>query len=175
MTWYKGWLYSASMLGTTQIEAPPMGQVEVIPPTPPKSGSKLKANRFSGFSWSIGGLSNYKLDILKSWMIPLQLEVLTVQDTRWGFSGDWMDDHFAYIHSGSTALSGGVLTIVRRSFCSLERISWRELKEGRVLYMPSSIDILNVYQFAWSTQDSQCLSNRTTFVITASRVHRAGA
>ena len=165
MTWYKGRLYSASMLGTTQIEAPPTSTAEAVPPTPSKPGSKLKANRFSGFTWNIGGLSNYKLDILKSWMIPLQLEVLMIQDTRWGFSGDWMDDHFAYIHSGSTAWSGGVLTIVRRSFCSLERISWRELKEGRVLHVrlymsSSSIDILNIYQFAWSTQDAQCLSNR---------------
>ena len=162
MTWYKGRLYSASMLGTTQIEVPTTSITDKVPPTPSKPGSKLKANRFSGFTWNIGGLSNYKLDILKAWMVPLQLEVLMIQDTRWGFSGDWMDDHFAYIHSSSTAWSGGVLTIVRRSFCSLERI-WRGLKEGRVLHVrlyvsSSSIDLFET-RFG-------------TFVAPFSRVHQ---
>ena len=127
MTWYKGKLYSASMLGTSQIDNPPQVLTTVKPTSPKSPGSKLKANRFSGFNWNIGALSNYKLDILKTWMIPQPLSVLTIQDTRWGFTGDWMDDHFAYIHSGSNGWAGGVLTIVRRSFCPQERISWREV------------------------------------------------
>ena len=86
MTWYKGKLYSASMLGTSQIETPPRALTPEKPTGPAPSGNKLKANRLSGFNWNIGALSNYKLDILKAWMIPQPLSVLTIQDTRWGFT-----------------------------------------------------------------------------------------
>ena len=166
MTWYRGKLYSASMLGTTQIDNPRQVLTNEKSTGPQPQGSKLKANRFSGFNWNIGALSNYKLDILKTWMLPQPLSILTIQDTRWGFTGDWMDDHFAYIHSGSNGWAGGVLTIVRRSFCPQERISWREVKKGRILHVRlymscTSIDILNVYQHAWSTQDQACLSARS--------------
>ena len=47
MTWYKGKMYSASMLGTSQIEIPPPAFTQEKPTGPAPSGTKLKANRFS--------------------------------------------------------------------------------------------------------------------------------
>ena len=59
----------------------------VIPP------AKLRKNRLTGFCWNICSLSNYKFDILRQWMLSQHLDIMLLQDTRWGFSGDWSDNN----------------------------------------------------------------------------------
>ena len=95
-TWYKGQLFTAAMLGTEQLHAPlaDPGQhtrqkLNVAPP------AKVRKNRLTGFSWNICSLSSFKFDILRQWMCSQHLDVLFLQDTRWGFSGDWQGSHFA--------------------------------------------------------------------------------
>ena len=165
-TWYKGQLFTAAMLGTEQLQAPlaDLGhhnrqKLNVAPP------AKVRKNRLTGFSWNICSLGSYKFDILRQWMRSQHLDVLFLQDTRWGFSGDWQDSHFAYVHSGSRGKTGGLMVIIRKSFCPVDRISWRETLPGRLLhvrlYLPSSgIDLLNIYQHAWVQHDPLCLQHR---------------
>ena len=130
-TWYKGKLYTAQMLGVTplpwQLPEPPKASLGPKNTTPP---AKLLKNPLQGLSWNIGSLSTYKFDILRQWMHHQQLDILQLQDTRWGFTGDWSDNSFAYIHSGSSDRAGGLLTIVRKAFCQPDRISWREATPG---------------------------------------------
>ena len=165
-TWYKGQLFTAAMFGTEQLQAPLDNQghhtrqkLNVAPP------AKVRKNRLTGFSWNICSLSSFKFDILRQWMRSQHLDVLFLQDTRWGFSGDWQDSQFAYIHSGSTGKTGGLMVIIRKNFCPTDRISWRETLPGRLLhvrlYLPSSgIDLLNIYQHAWIQHDPLCLQHR---------------
>ena len=165
-TWYKGQLFTAAMFGTEQLHAPLDDQghhtrqkLNVAPP------AKVRKNRLTGFSWNICSLSSFKFDILRQWMCSQHLDVLFLQDTRWGFSGDWQDSHFAYIHSGSKGKTGGLMAIIRKNFCPIDRISWRETLPGRLLhvrlYLPSSgIDLLNIYQHAWIQHDPLCLQHR---------------
>ena len=95
-------------------------------------------------------------------MLSQHLDIMILQDTRWGFSGDWSDNNYAYIHSGSTGKTGGTMTIIKKGFCNIDRISWRAVVPGRLLhvrlYLPSSgIDIINAYQHAWIQNDPTCL------------------
>ena len=131
----------------------------VIPP------AKVRKNRLSGFCWNICSLSNYTFDILHQWMLSQHLDIMLLQDTRWGFSGDWSDNNYAYIHSGSNGKTGGTMIIIRKGFCNLDRISWRAVVPGRLLhvrlYLPSmGIDIISAYQHAWIQNDPACLQHR---------------
>ena len=118
---------TAPMLGVTPLpwnpeqgaKQPPAG-MNVPPP------AKVRKNRRQGFSWNIGSLSTFKFDILRQRMHSQQHDILFLQDTRRGFSGDWSDPTFAYIHSGSQGKAGGLLLIV----CQLERISWRSFLDA---------------------------------------------
>ena len=161
-TWYKGQLFTAAMFGVEQLPTSLHDQghhsrqkINVAPP------AKIRKNRLTGFSWNICSLSSYKFDILRQWMRSQHLDVLFLQDTRWGFSGDWQDTHFAYVHSGSSGKAGGLMAIIRKGFCNTDRISWREVIPGRLLhvrlYLPSSgLDLLNTYQHAWTQNDPKC-------------------
>ena len=166
-TWYKGKLYTAQMLGVTPLPwqapetpTPSLGPQNSSPP------ATLRKNRLQGLSWNIGSLSTYKFDILRQWMHQQQLDLLQLQDTRWGFTGDWTDSSFAYIHSGSQDRAGGLLTIIRKAFCPPDRISWREVTPGRLLharlYLDSTgLDLVNLYQHPWTGSDQQCKDKRS--------------
>ena len=165
-TWHRGRLLTAAMLGIDETPQPrPQDTLSSsqTPNTPPPA--KVRKNRLTGFCWNICSLSNYKFDILRQWMLSQHLDIMILQDTRWGFSGDWSDKHYAYIHSGSTGKTGGMMTIIRKGFCDLDRISWRAVVPGRLLhvrlYLPSTgIDIINAYQHAWIQNDPVCLQHR---------------
>ena len=137
-----------------------LGQPNSSPP------AKLRKNRLQGLSWNIGSLGTYKFDILRQWMHQQQLDLIQLQDTRWGFTGDWTDNTFAYIHSGSQDRAGGLLTIIRKAFCPPDRLSWREVTPGRLLharlYLDSTgLDLVNFYQHPWTGSDQQCRDKRS--------------
>ena len=57
------------------------------------------------------------------------------------------------------------MVIIRKGFCNTDRISWREVIPGRLLhvrlYLPSSgLDLLNIYQHAWTQTDPKCAQHR---------------
>ena len=165
-TWYRGQLFTAAMFGVEQLPTSlddrghhTRQKINVAPP------ANIRKNRLTGFSWNICSLSSYKFDILRQWMRSQHLDVLFLQDTGWGFSGDWQDTQFAYVHSGSSGKAGGLMVIIRKGFCNIDRISWREIIPGRLLhvrlYLPSSgIDLLNTYQHAWIQNDPKCAQHR---------------
>ena len=165
-TWYRGQIFTAAMLGieaTSPLQTKETSSSFSTPNiTPP---AKVRKNRLTGFCWNICSLSNYKFDILRQWMLSQHLDIMLLQDTRWGFSGDWSDNNYAYIHSGSTGKTGGTMIIIRKGLCKLDRISWRAVVPGRLLhvrlYLPSTgIDIISAYQHAWIQHDPNCLQHR---------------
>ena len=165
-TWYRGQLLTAAMMGieeTSQLMPTKTSSSSLAPNIHPPA--KVRKNRLTGFCWNICSLSNYKFDILRQWMLSQHLDIMILQDTRWGFSGDWSDNNYAYIHSGSTGKTGGTMTIIKKGFCNIDMISWRAVVPGRLLhvrlYLPSSgIDIINAYQDAWIQNDPTCLQHR---------------
>ena len=142
-TWYRGQLLTAAMMGieeTSQLMPKETSSSSLAPNIHPPA--KVRKNRLTGFCWNICSLSNYKFDILRQWMLSQHLDIMILQDTRWGFSGDWSDNNYAYIHSGSTGKTGGTMTIIKKGFCNIDMISWRAVVPGRLLhvrlYLPSS-------------------------------------
>ena len=137
-----------------------LGQPNSSPP------AKLRKNRLQGLSWNIGSLGTYKFDILRQWLHQQQLDLIQLQDTRWGFTGDWTDNTFAYIHSGSQDRAGGLLTIIRKAFCPPDRLSWREVTPGRLLHVrlyleSTGLDLVNFYQHPWTGSDQQRQDKRS--------------
>ena len=165
-TWYRGQLFTAATLGVETLSPLLTQDTSSSTPTPNVTPpAKIRKNHLTGFCWNICSRSNYKFDVLRQWMLSQHLDIMLLQDTRWGFSGDWSDTNYAYIHSGSTGKPGGTMIIIRKGFCNLDRISWRAVVPGRLLharlYLQSTgLDILSVYQYAWIQNDPTCIQHR---------------
>ena len=112
-------------------------------------------------SWSVGGLSNAILDELFIWLSLPQhcsIKIILLQETRWQFSSEWENDSWFIVHSGHSKQKGsGVMTLISKDLCSAEDIRTCEIASGRVLHTrvpvpggQNSLDIVNVYQHAWT-------------------------
>ena len=124
----------------------------------PKPGEQGRAPRLKIFSWNCGGLSTDKYDALLVHLRDVQIDIATVQETRWGFTGEWISSGYFCFHSGlqdnSTKRSGeagGVLTLVRTNLSSINRLRWCAHVPGRLLqvripFRDQHVDIFNVYQ-----------------------------
>ena len=51
--------------------------------------------------WNSSGLSNARLDELKCWLHPQNLDVVVILETHWRFTGEWSDTDWNFIHSGA--------------------------------------------------------------------------
>ena len=112
--------------------------------------------------WNVGGLSNSVLDELYCWLdLPVNREykIVLLQETHWTFSSEWTAGRWSLLHSGSTKhKGGGVLTLIDKDLCPSVALRTRELLPGRLQHtrvpMDSgiSIDIFNVYQYAWDAR-----------------------
>ena len=112
--------------------------------------------------WNVGGLSNSVLDELYCWLdLPANREykIVLLQETHWTFSSEWAAGRWSLLHSGSTKhKGGGILTLIDKDLCPSIALRTRELLPGRLQHtrVPVdsgiSIDIFNVYQYAWDAR-----------------------
>ena len=158
IAWYKGKCYTSS-------DFDHMFQTPLMPsddtPTCPTALSNLKKynhahaskRRLTSMSWNPGGLSAAKLDEVKCWGETNLVDVMVFSETRWTFTGDWMDSSWLHVHSGLDQGRGmGVLILISRRICNPGNLQWNELQPGRLLHVriPSAtrhIDILGCYQY----------------------------
>ena len=158
---YKGKLLTRSSLlrqGYASIGSDHQKSNVSQPSSRTKPGEKSRAPRLNTFSWNCGGLSSDKYDSLVVYLYENQIDVATIQETRWGFTSEWVVSGFYCIHSGlqdnSTKRSGqagGVLTMVRTKLSPPSKLRWCSQVAGRILqvrfpYRDYHVDIINVYQ-----------------------------
>ena len=145
-TWYRGRLLSGP------VQPPETSKPQISRPTSnlPAPRSRLR-KRLTCFSWNTGGLSQSSWDHFQQWATLQCLDVITLQESHWGFTNEWSQDRYFCIHSGQGSSQAGVMTMISKSICKMDDISWKEVVPGRVLHVrifggTRSIDIINVYQ-----------------------------
>ena len=143
-TWYRGRLISNT---DPQIIAPPRAQ-RSHNTAPPHT---IRRERFSCFTWNVGGLSGYLWDSFQAWLTGQNLDIVMLQETHWSNSLEWQQDKYLCIHSSCGNKQGGVLCMIAKKLCNSDALSWTELIPGRLLHIrlhgpDSSIDVVNVYQ-----------------------------
>ena len=132
VAWYKGRLYRPEDFHFM----PPLDP-DLEPLAEPTSAAKAQlasCNRIHGnrrritcMQWHVGGLSRHRLDELKHWLSTQHVQVITLIETRWTYTGEWLDPEWSHIHSGHPASRGnGILTLISRRLCSDRDIRWQE-------------------------------------------------
>ena len=122
-------------------------------------------NRISSLLWNAGGLSNHKLDELRTWMELQNIHIGVFPESLWTFTNEWSDSKFHYIHTGDPQLKGqGILVMIAANFCSASHIQWQELQVGRLLHVRLRLrnrdaDLLAGYQHT-QRRTQQCLQER---------------
>ena len=119
-----------------------------------------------------------KWDMYRAWLRRQPVDCACIQDTGWPFTSERQDDQFVYLHSGATSRRGGLLTVIRRPFCSPNNIAWVTPLESRLqhirLYTDSyNIVVLNIYQQPASTTDPECAHHRSELWQTLTKMVRS--
>lgn len=144
-TWYRGQLYTAAQLG---VSTPGPKSFPDSPPShtqAPRQQHRIARGRRQIFNWNA-------LPELSAWAHDNGFQICLVQEARWKFESEWMDSQCMYVHAGCSAQKGaGVLTMISKSLCPQSQLSYRVLKEGRLLHvrlhvLPRPIDVVNIYQ-----------------------------
>lgn len=170
LAWYKGRLYRPEDFFFMPSVPDPV-QPPSRPCNTPKNahdechkihGSKSK---IACLQWNVGGLSRHKLDELKTWLSQQHVQVVTLLETRWQYTGEWTDADWIHVHSGSPHQRGmGILTMISRRFCNERDLKWHEIEVGRLLHLrvPTknrSLDLLCGYQHV-DKRTTRCMQQR---------------
>ena len=120
----------------------------------PPQGAMTPARRIKVFHWNPSGLTKWKLDEIVQWLDLNQLDIAILPETHWSFNNSWNLGQWHVVHSGQeTDRAGGVLILVRRSFCDANHISWQSVVDGRILHVrlngfTRSVDVIGCNQHA---------------------------
>ena len=119
-------------------------------PAPPRPGRRLAL-----MSWNAGGLTSEVYQDLLAWLEVHQLDVATIQGTRWLGERTWTTRGYNVIQSGEPEgtkhVHSGLLTFISTRICHDNEISFSNIVPGRLMHVKcrtgsNSLDIVNVYQ-----------------------------
>ena len=173
VAWYKGRLYQPEDFHFM----PPLDPALVPPAEPTNAATAQLAScnrkhgsrrRITCMQWNVGGLSRHRLDEVKSWLSTQHVQVITLIETRWSYTGEWLDPDWIHIHSGLPGSKGtGILTLISRKLCSDRELRWQEVDVGRLVHVriPTPgrpLDLICGYQHV-DTRSASCLQKRDTW------------
>ena len=162
IAWYRGHCYTPNDFPTQLI--PHKFLPSTQSPLPPHQRNNLSQfnhhhkdkRRFTTFHWNCGGLSQHRLDEVRTWAHTQQLDMLLITETRWTWTGEWQDSSWHYLHSGdSTSRGKGILCMIHASTCSAQQIRWSEVQIGRLIHVQirfqhRCLDAIVCYQHPFS-------------------------
>ena len=146
-THYRGQLYTAERLGTIY-----KGSIETAPKICNSiPSSKMKRQRFTCFNWNCSGLSPSGWDFLQQWIECQHLDIITLQETHWKHTSEWVTAHYYALHSGGGDSKAGLLSLISKNICALHDLSWQEVVPGRLMHFrihgtDRELDFVNIYQ-----------------------------
>eukprot|EP00439_Symbiodinium_sp_Y106_P039661 s233_g4.t2 len=120
------------------------------------------SNRLGLLSWNCSGLSAELKAELFHWLRQQShIGAFLLQETHWSFSNEWRDSGWFLFHSADKKpKQGGVLTAIRASWVDEHTLSWKEVIPGhltqvRCTFVKQQVDLINIYQHAWSSKTSE--------------------
>ena len=143
------------MSGTkTQTQSDQPSQIPLTPNVSPPGCKKRK--RLTCLTWNAGGLGQADWDHFQQWIRFQSLDIITIQESHWGYTSEWVQERYFCVHSGLNTRQAGVLTMINKKLCSQHDISWSEVVPGRILHtrifgQTKNIDIINIYQHVHSS------------------------
>ena len=125
----------------------------------PVLAPSLHTNSCRFVTWNAGGVHAVRYAEILAWLEAERasgnpVHVLCVQESKWAQDSEFSNDHWHIIHSGTGNATGGVLFFVSRQLAAAPQLKHAALIPGRVLhlriYAQTVIDVLGVYQHAWT-------------------------
>ena len=146
-TLYRGRLCTAHQLGTTHKDT----THDVVTKPNIIQNHKLKRKRITCFSWNSSGLSPSGWDFFQQWLACQRLDVIMIQETHWGYTSEWVMEHYYALHSGVGAGRAGLLCLISKDLCQIHDLSWHEVLPGRLMHFringrDRDLDFINIYQ-----------------------------
>ena len=170
VAWYKGRLYRPEDFHF--MRPPELPTTQPALPDPTARHHLITCNRIHGnrrrvtcMQWNAGGLSSHRLDELKQWLSTQNVQIVTLIETRWAYTGEWLDADWIHVHSGNPERrDNGILTLISRKLCSESALRWQEVDTGRLVHFRIPVpgrpmDLLCGYQHV-DTKTTSCRQKR---------------
>ena len=130
-------------------------------PRPPRRSNPDAPDLLQVITWNCGGLHANRYTELMAWLNSEPQHcphIILVQECHWPQSMEFSSDKWVHIYSGSGSQQGGVMIILSRQLVHPNQVRYVELCPGRLLHarlaLDPPIDVLCVYQHAWSVAGS---------------------
>ena len=68
-------------------------------PSRMRPGEAQRSGRWCVYSWNVGGLTTAVFEEILVFMQTFDVHIVNLQETRWNFSGEWVENGFACFHS----------------------------------------------------------------------------
>ena len=113
------------------------------------------AARIGCLTWNCSGLTQELLAEILLWVKDMpHISILFLQETHWGFEGDWTKEGWHFCHSTTNKRqSGGVLVALRATHFEKSSVRWHAISPGRLLHIrcfaqKQHLDLICLYQHA---------------------------
>ena len=132
VAWYRGRLYRPDdfhFMPSFSVSPVTPETTSVLPPKALNQCHQIHGSksRLTCLQWNVGGLSTHRLDEIKIWLSQQQVHIVTLLETRWQYTGEWLDSQWIHVHSGSLEDRGmGILTLISRKLCQPHALRWTE-------------------------------------------------
>ena len=172
ISWCKGRAYTpADFPEFLQRQAISSGSSPALQPSGRKdlniyNQRQCSKRRIQILSWNVGGLSQARLDEVRTWALEQQIGVVTLLETRWPWVSEWEDSRFLYIHSGVPGdRSCGILIMIAKWLCPSSGLRWSESIPGRLLHVqlrlrPRPLDFVACYQYCFNSKSNRLADRR---------------
>ena len=132
-------------------------------PIQPSSRSRFRVTHVN-----VGGLSAERLGEIKHWASNCGQDILILTETRWSFTSEWEDAHWAHLHTGSPDdKADGILFLISKKACHTTQIGFHDVIPGRlghlrIHFQRRALDIIGCYQHA-DHRTTACRNARAQF------------
>ena len=95
-----------------------------------------QSSRIRTLCWNAGGMSQATFHEVRYWLRHNPMDVVIILETKWSFSSSWEDADWSYLHTATgQSRSGGVLTMIAKSFAKSEQLGFDHVLPGRIMHV----------------------------------------
>ena len=144
-TWYRGKILSGPKVSDPCVPS----SIPTSANTAPKQ--RQTRSRFTCFSWNCGGMTQANWTHFQMWLQHQHLDIITLQESHWPFTSEWVQQSFFCVHTGFDGHQAGLLTMISKNLCNIHDLTWQVIQPGRILHIRvhgihRHLDVVNVYQ-----------------------------
>ena len=99
----------------------------------------------------LGAFHEQTWDMFQQWIETQSIDLVSIQETHWKYTSEWLQSHYFAVHSGGSEGHSGILCLISKKLCNQHDLAWTEIIPGRLVHirihgLRKHIDFISLYQ-----------------------------